>query len=46
MRATQVGESHRDVREARSQLFALYTAWGRPEQAAAFSADTEAVGSS
>ena len=32
----QLGPSHSDTREARIQLFALYTAWGKPQQAAAF----------
>ncbi len=32
----QLGEGHGDTREARAQLFALYTAWGRPQQASAF----------
>ena len=31
-----MGESNGHTLEARSQLFALYTAWGKPRQAAAF----------
>ncbi len=34
--AAQLGEGHSDTREARAQLVALYTAWGKPQQAAAF----------
>ncbi len=32
----QLGPSHGDTREARARLFALYTAWGKPQEAAAF----------
>ncbi len=31
-----LGEAHANTREARAQLFALYTALGKPEQAAAY----------